>query len=56
MHNWGRVFVVDATVCHEDGDNLERARRAKITKYSSHKTVTLDAQLDLKYLSRYLNE
>lgn len=34
IRSQGRIFVVDVTVCHEDGDNLERARRAKITKYS----------------------
>jgi hypothetical protein len=29
-----RVFVVDVTIRHEDGDTLDRARRSKLEKYA----------------------
>ena len=34
VKNRGGVFVVDVTVCHEDGGNLQRGRGSKLTKYA----------------------
>ncbi|XP_071581965.1 uncharacterized protein [Temnothorax nylanderi] len=42
-----RVFVADITICHEDGDLLERGRRDKLAKYASL-VVPLKAQLGAK--------
>ncbi|XP_071577669.1 uncharacterized protein [Temnothorax nylanderi] len=42
-----RVFVVDITVCHEDGDLLDRGRRDKLAKYASL-VAPLKAQLGAK--------
>lgn len=42
-----RVLVVDVTVCHEDGDLLERGRRDKLGKYGSLEE-TLKLQLGVK--------
>jgi hypothetical protein len=34
IKNWEEVFMVNMTVCHEDGDYLQMGRESKIDKYA----------------------